>query len=102
MRTDHLRLGRLKRGVPARLADDGVNKNLAKRARAAAALSEEKHEAEVKKAVAIAVAAVDGNKEVIKAALREARKLSKGVPGVIPENHIRAYRWCRPDKIGVL
>jgi hypothetical protein len=21
---------------------------------------------------------------------------------VIPKNHIRAYRWCKPDKIGVL
>lgn len=56
------------------LAEQGIDKNLANEARKLAAMSEEKFEADVAKAVAVAVASVDGNKEVIAAARAESQR----------------------------
>jgi hypothetical protein len=53
------------------LADQGIDKNLADRARKAAAMSEAQFEKDVIKAVKVAVASVEGSKEVIKAAREE-------------------------------
>jgi hypothetical protein len=55
------------------LADQGIDKNLAHAARKLAAMPREKFEAEVKKAKGVAVAAVLGNKGVVKAARAKTR-----------------------------
>jgi hypothetical protein len=59
---------------PETLADQGVDKALAKAAREAAAMSEEKFAANTARAVAVAAASVDGDREVIKAARAENHK----------------------------
>jgi hypothetical protein len=63
----------------ASLADQGVDKHLADRARKAAALPKEKFEARLRTAVQVAVAAVEGTEAVIKAARikRHAQKKKK-------------------------
>ena len=61
----------------ATLADQGVDKNLAKRARAAAAMSEVKFEAEVRKTIKIAIAAIQHHTEVIKAARAERHEIKR-------------------------
>jgi N6-adenosine-specific RNA methylase IME4 len=61
----------------AELAEQGVDKHLADRARKAAAMSEEKFEARVAKTVAIAVATVAGGKEVIAAARADSHREKK-------------------------
>jgi len=53
------------------LASQGIEKSLADRARKAAAMPEEKFEQSVARDAAIAVAAVENSKEVVKAARRE-------------------------------
>jgi hypothetical protein len=58
----------------ASLAKQGVTKELAKQARKAAAMAEEKFEAGVKKSVAVAVASAGGANEVVKAARAENHK----------------------------
>lgn len=59
---------------PETLDEQGIGKDLAKQARAAAAMPEKKFEADVAKAVAVAVASVEGAGEVIKAARAEKHK----------------------------
>jgi hypothetical protein len=56
------------------LADHGIDKNLADKARKLAAMSEDKFEAKVAKTVAVAVAVVEGTKEVIAAARAESHQ----------------------------
>jgi N6-adenosine-specific RNA methylase IME4 len=56
------------------LADQGVDKHLADRARKAAALSEDKFEAGVARSVKLAVAAAENEKAVIKAARADVQK----------------------------
>jgi hypothetical protein len=58
----------------ASLAKQGVTNELAKQARKAAAMEEEKFEAGVKKSVAVAVASAGGANEVVKAARAENHK----------------------------
>jgi hypothetical protein len=58
----------------ASLAKQGVSNELAKQARKAAAMAEEKFEAGVKKSVAVAVASAGGANEVVKAARAENHK----------------------------
>jgi N6-adenosine-specific RNA methylase IME4 len=61
------------------LEEEGVDKNLAKAARSAAAMPEDKFEARVAKKKAIAVAAVQGTAEVIKAARAERHQKKKAM-----------------------
>jgi N6-adenosine-specific RNA methylase IME4 len=76
---ENRKAGKLKRGgdrrskvaeKPLKLSDEGIDKNLADRARKAAALSEAKFEQQVARAVKVAVAATEGDAAVVK----EARK----------------------------
>lgn len=53
------------------LEDSGIDKNLAKRAREAANMSEDKFEADIEKAKRNAAAAAEGNREIISAARAE-------------------------------
>ena len=53
------------------LLDQGIDKNLADRARKAAAMSEDSFEKQVSKAVKVAVAATEGDAAVVKAARKE-------------------------------
>lgn len=62
---------------PASLADQGVEKGLADRARKAYAMEERQFEAFVAKTVALAVAAVQGSSEVIKEAKKERHEKKK-------------------------
>jgi N6-adenosine-specific RNA methylase IME4 len=57
--------------IASTLADAGIDKNLAKRAREAANMPEDKFEADIEKAKRNATAAAEGNKEVIAAARAE-------------------------------
>jgi hypothetical protein len=59
------------------LADQGIDKNLADRARKAAALSEVQFETSVTKAVKVAVASVEGSKEIIKEARAEQQQAKR-------------------------
>ncbi len=76
--------GKLKRGGdrkskgrqrPLILAEQGIDKHLAKQARAAAAMPPEKFEAEVGKAVRIAVAATEGHVAVVAEARAERHRI---------------------------
>jgi N6-adenosine-specific RNA methylase IME4 len=80
------RAGKLKRGgdrkskvseKPLKLEAQGIDKNLADRARKAAAMPEAKYEAEVAKSVKIAVAAAEGHAAVIKEARAERHEKKK-------------------------
>ena len=62
---------------PVSLADQGVDKNLAERSRKAAAMPDEKFDADVKKAVEIAVASITHQADVIKAARAERTQVKK-------------------------
>jgi N6-adenosine-specific RNA methylase IME4 len=59
------------------LADQGIDKSLAKRARVAAAMLEKEFEKKIAKTVAVAVASTEGTKEVIAAARAEAHEQKK-------------------------
>jgi hypothetical protein len=61
--------------VPRSLADQGIDKHLADRARKAAAMSEDKFEEQVARTVKVAVAATEGDAAVVK----EARKAQQDV-----------------------
>jgi N6-adenosine-specific RNA methylase IME4 len=63
--------------IPSSLAEQGIDKHLADAARKAAAMSEREFEASVTKAVRGAVAAVDGDKAIIKEARAEQNKAKK-------------------------
>jgi hypothetical protein len=72
------------------LKKQGIDKNLADRARRAAALPEAKFEAEVERTVRIAVAAVEGNITIIREA-RAAQPICRCLP-----RHPRAAALQRP------
>jgi len=59
------------------LADQGVDKNLAKQAREAAAMSEDKFEKEVARAVKVAVAAATDDKAIVRAARADRHQMKK-------------------------
>lgn len=84
------------------LASQGVDKNLAAAARRDAAMPLAKFEAEVAKDVAIAVAAVDGRKEVISAA-RAARHKEKSEKRAARESDMAQHLRALPQrKYGVI
>jgi N6-adenosine-specific RNA methylase IME4 len=83
-------------GAPA-LKDQGVDKNLADRARKAAAKSSEKFEADVAKAKANAIASVEGSKEVIKAARKE-RQEEKNAKRAQREKELAEKQKALPNK----
>jgi hypothetical protein len=65
----------------ATLADQGIDKNLADRARKAAAPPKEKFESEVAKVVNRAVAAAEGNEEIIAEGQRPQKNMPKWLYG---------------------
>jgi N6-adenosine-specific RNA methylase IME4 len=82
---------------PPTLAEQGINKALADRARKAAALSEEKFEADVAKAVKLAVAATEGDREIIHAARAE-QQAKKRARRQERERALAAKITALPDK----
>jgi hypothetical protein len=80
--------------VAQRLKDQGIDKNLADRARRAAALPEKKFEAEVERAVRTAVVAVEGGTAIIRGA-RAANPICRCLP-----RHPRAAALQRRAKLG--
>jgi N6-adenosine-specific RNA methylase IME4 len=95
--------GRGKKGVKVglpknpTLSEQGVDKNLADRARKAAAMPEHKFEAQVEKAVKVAVAAAEGDREVVKAA-RAQRQMEKRARRQQREAELGAKIMAMPDK----
>jgi hypothetical protein len=77
------------------LESQGIDKNLANRARKAAAMPEEKFAAEVAKSAKVAVASVDGTKEVISAPRAERHVMAAAKPenGGKPGSPL-PYRRC--------
>lgn len=82
---------------PPTLADQGVDKHLADRARKAAAMPEDKFEAQVAQAVKVAVAATEGDREVIKAA-RVEQQAKKRAQRQERERELGAKIVALPDK----
>jgi N6-adenosine-specific RNA methylase IME4 len=82
---------------PPTLADQGVDKNLADRARKAAAMPEDKFEAHVAHAVKVAVAATEDDREVIKAARAE-QQAEKRARRQKREAQLGAKIAAMPDK----
>jgi hypothetical protein len=72
--------GSRKNPVDPTLADQGVDKALADRARKAAALPAAKFEAHVAQAVRVAVAATEGDREVVQAARAEQQAQKRARP----------------------
>jgi N6-adenosine-specific RNA methylase IME4 len=79
------------------LADQGVDKHLADRARKAADMEEAKFEASVAKSIKIAVAAVENEKAVIKAAREDAQK-EKRAKRAKRERELAGKIAALPDK----
>jgi N6-adenosine-specific RNA methylase IME4 len=79
------------------LADQGIDKNLADRARKSAAMSEDKFEAQVARDVKIAVAATEGDSSVVKAA-REKQQQEKRARRVERERDLATKIIELPDK----
>jgi hypothetical protein len=73
---------------PVLLADAGIDKNLANRARKEAKKTPEKFEADLQKTIVIAVAAAEGHKEVIAAARAERHHTKK------KERKKRKAKWA--------
>ena len=82
---------------PPTLADQGINKALADRARKAAALRQDKFEAHVAKAVRVAVAATEDDREVVKAARAE-QQVEKRARRQERERKLGAKITALPDK----
>ena len=106
MMEDQRHAGSLKRGGdrrskvkqrPLNLADQGVDKHLADRARKAAAMPEDKFEASVAKKAKIAVAAVENERAVITAA-REATQKDKKAKRAAREQALAAKQQALPEK----
>jgi N6-adenosine-specific RNA methylase IME4 len=79
------------------LADQGVDKRLADRARKAAAMPEDKFEAHVAKSVKIAVAAVENEREIIRAAREESQR-QKLARRTNREMDLAAKQMALPDR----
>ena len=87
---------------PPTLAEQGVGKALADRARKAAAMSEETFETHVAQAVRVAVAATEGDREVIKAA-RAKQQAEKRARRQARERDLGSKIAAMPDnKYGVI
>lgn len=82
---------------PPTLADQGISKALADRARKAAAMPNEKFEAHVAHAVKVAVAATENDREVIKAARAE-RQAEKRARRQERERELGTKITALPDK----
>ncbi len=82
---------------PPTLADQGIDKHLANRARKAAAMPEDKFEAHVAHAVNIAVAAAEGDQKVLKAARAE-KQAEKRARRHQREAELGAKQLALPDK----
>ena len=89
--------GSRKDPVAPTLADQGVDKHLADRARKAAAMPAEKFEAHVAKAVKVAVAATEGDREVVKAA-RAQQLAEKRARRAERERELGAKQLALPTK----
>jgi N6-adenosine-specific RNA methylase IME4 len=82
---------------PPTLAEQGVDKHLADRARKAAEMPEETFEAHVAQAVKVAVAAVEGDREVVQAARAERQEAKRKRRGE-RERALAAKITALPDK----
>lgn len=82
---------------PASLIDQGIDKNLADRARKSAAMSEEKFEAQVARSVKVAVAATEGDAAIVKAA-REKQQAEKRARRVQREHELATKITALPDR----
>lgn len=86
----------------ATLAAQGVDKNLANRARTAAALSEAKFEVDVRKAIRIAVAAIQHHTEVIKEARAERHAIKKARRAKRERDLTKKIKALPQEKFGVI
>jgi hypothetical protein len=93
----HKKVVRVDRKPTPTLADQGIHKNLADRARKAAAMSEAKFEKYVDQAVRGAVAATEGNKEII-AEARAVQQDEKRQHREIRERELGAKQVALPTK----
>jgi N6-adenosine-specific RNA methylase IME4 len=84
-------------GPKLTLADEGIDKHLADRARKAAAMSEDKFEAQVERDVRIAVAATEGDASIVKEA-RKKQQEEKRARRAERERALAGKIMALPDK----
>lgn len=98
----HKKVVRVANGPAPTLAQQGVDKHLADRARKSAAMSKEKFEAQVARSVKVAVAATEGDAAVVKAA-RQKQQEEKRARRVQREQELATKITALPDcRYGVI